>query len=97
VDRKHATKQIDRLLPNSGLDVDALFAVWVPFVLGARPEAVVAMDWTDFDGDDQTTLGLYLVTSHGRATPLMWRTVRKSELKKRRNEYEDALLERFAR
>jgi hypothetical protein len=97
VDRKHATKQIDRLLSNSGLDVDALFAVWVPFVLGARPEAVVALDWTDFDGDDQTTLGLYLVTSHGRATPLMWRTVRKSELKKRRNEYEDTPLERFAK
>lgn len=96
VDRKHATKQVDRLLSNPGLDVNALFAVWVPYVLGARTEAAVALDWTDFDGDDQATLGLYLITSHGRATPLMWRTVKKSELKERRNQYEDELLERFA-
>jgi hypothetical protein len=31
---------------------------------------------------------MYLVTSHGRATPLLWKTVRKSELKNRRSEYE---------
>ena len=96
VDRKHATKQVDRLLSNDGFDVNALFALWVPYVLGARTEAAVVLDWTDFDGDDQATLGLYLVTSHGRATPLMWRTVKKTELKDRQTEYEDELLERFA-
>ena len=27
------------------------------------------MDWTEFDNDDQSTLAIYLVTNHGRATP----------------------------
>jgi hypothetical protein len=89
---KHAIKQVDRLLSNAGVEVWPLFSAWVPFMLGSRSEIVVAMDWTDFDADDQTTLALHLLTSHGRATPLMWKTVRKSELKGNRNRVEDELL-----
>lgn len=97
-DAKHAIKQVDRLLGNTGLDMDRVFALWVAFVVGrVRKEIVVTFDWTDFDADDQTTIALNLVTSHGRATPLMWMTVRKSELKDRRNDYEDQLLERLER
>lgn len=92
---KHAIKQIDRLLSNRGLDVEVLAPRWVAFVLGTRTEAVVALDWTDFDGDDQSTLVLNLVTTHGRATPLLWKTVAKSDLKNRRNEHEDTLLLRL--
>jgi len=95
LDAKHAIKQVDRFFSNTGVDVWALFATWVPFVIGSRPEIVVALDWTDYDQDDQSTIALHHVTKHGRATPLMWKTVVKSELKDRRNEYEDALLERF--
>jgi hypothetical protein len=54
------------------------------------------MDWTDFDADDQTTLALNLVTRHGRATPLIWLTVSKDELKDRRNDWEDLCLSRLA-
>jgi hypothetical protein len=54
------------------------------------------MDWTDFDADDQTTLALNLVTRHGRATPLLWLTVSKDELKDRRNDWEDLCLSRLA-
>jgi len=50
------------------------------------------MDWTDFDHDNQSTLMLNLVTSHGRSTPLLWKTVDKSKLKNNRNNYEDELL-----
>jgi hypothetical protein len=89
---KHAIKQVDRLLSNTGVDVGSLFEAWVPFVIGPRSEVVVALDWTDFDADDQTTLALHLLTSHGRATPLMWKTVRKSTLKGNRNGVEDELL-----
>lgn len=92
---KHAIKQVDRLFSNRALDVHRLFASWVPFVLGERQEIVVALDWTDFDKDDQSTLVLSLCTSHGRTTPLLWKTVQKSQLQKRRNEYEDALLHRL--
>ena len=93
---KHAIKQIDRLLSNAGIDVWDLFEYWVPFVVAQRPEAVVVLDWTDFDKDDQTTLAAYLVTNHGRATPLMWMTVPKSELKGQRNDHEDVVLGRLA-
>jgi hypothetical protein len=95
LDPKHAIKQVDRLFSNTGVDVWHLFARWVPYLVGSRPEIVVALDWTDYDQDDQSTIALHVVTKHGRATPLMWKTVLKSELKDRRNEYEDALLERF--
>jgi hypothetical protein len=67
----------------------------VPFVLASRTEAVVAMDWTEFDGDQQSTIALHLITSHGRATPLIWLTVAKDTLKERRNEYEDRVLQRL--
>ncbi len=92
---KHAIKQVDRFFSNTGVDPWQLFARWVPFVIGGRPEIVVALDWTDFDQDNQSTIALYLVTKHGRATPLLWKSVVKSELKDWRNEHEDALLERF--
>jgi hypothetical protein len=92
---KHAVKQVDRLLSNEGIPVWSLFASWVPYVLGDRPEIVTALDWTDFDDDDQSTIVLSMITSHGRATPLLWKTVMKSELKGWRNEHEDVLLERF--
>ena len=46
---KHAVKQVDRLLSNAGIDVWDSFACWVPQQVGARPDILVAMDWTDFD------------------------------------------------
>ncbi len=39
----------------------------MPQQVGARPDILVAMDWTDFDHDGQSTLVLSLVTGHGRA------------------------------
>ena len=95
LDPKHAIKQIDRLLSNQRVDVEVLAPLWVAFVLADRDEMVVALDWTDFDDDDQTTLVLNVITSHGRATPLLWKTVPKKGLKTRRNDYEDELLKRL--
>jgi Transposase DDE domain len=93
---KYAIKQVDRLLSNDGIDVDALLAHWVPFVAGDRREITVALDWTDFDADGQTTLMLSLLTRHGRSTPLYWLTVDAKTLKGRRNAYEYQVLVRFA-
>ena len=92
---KHGVKQVDRLLSNKGIDVWSLFAQWVPFVVGDRTSIVVAMDWTDFDADGQSTIMLSLLTNHGRGTPLVWLTVNKDTLKANRNQYEDDLLFRF--
>ena len=93
---KHAIKQVDRLLSNSKLEAWDVFATWVPEMVGARLDVVVAMDWTDYDADGQATLALKLVTRHGRATPLVWLSVLKDELKDARNDCEDACLRRLA-
>lgn len=94
--KRHAVKQVDRLLSNKGIDVWQEFGTWVPFVIGARKEVLVALDWTEFDADDQISLCLNLITSHGRATPLLWMTVKKSELAEQRNAHEDKLLTRLS-
>src|SRR6516165_5918115 len=89
---KHAIKQVDRLLSNPGIDVKELFMLWVPPIIGSRKSIEIAMDWTDFDADNQTTIMLSLLTSHGRATPLIWLTVGKDTLKDNRNRYEYQVL-----
>jgi hypothetical protein len=92
LNRKHCIKQVDRLLGNRNLDIWELFTHWVPYVLSDRKTALIAMDWTEFDKDDHSTLMLSLLTNHGRATPLLWKIFKKSTLKNRRNVCEDKLL-----
>jgi Transposase DDE domain len=92
---KHAIKQVDRLLSNMRLSVWDLFPAWVRFLLARREQVVVALDWTDFDDDGHATIALSMMTSHGRATPLMWKTHEKAKLLKHRNDYEDELLAYF--
>ena len=95
---KHAVKQVDRLLSNQGIDVDRYFEYWVPYIVGERKSILVALDWTSFDGDGQETLALSLLTGQGRSMPLLWKTWRKTDLKRHRGEEakrsaaEDALL-----
>jgi hypothetical protein len=93
---KHAIKQVDRMLSNNGIDVWDSFARWVPHQIGERRDILVAMDWTDFDHDGQATLALHLITGHGRASPLLWLSVWKEELKDQRNGFEDLCLQRLA-
>ena len=89
---KHGVKQVDRLLSNRGVDVWAFFAYWTPFIVAARTEVVVALDWTSFAADGQDTIVLSMVTGHGRATPLLWKTVASSTLKGNQRRYEYELL-----
>jgi len=93
---KHAIKQVDRLLSNAGIEVDAFFVRWVPYIVGGRKSIEVAMDWTDFDDDKQATIMLSLITQHGRTTSLVWLTVDKDTLKHNRNRYEHTVLVRLA-
>ncbi len=92
---KHAIKQVDRLLSNQGIDVWELFPLWIKEMIGASRDLVIAMDWTEFDADDQSTLVLSLVTKHGRAQPLLWLSVFKAELAGKRNDIEDSCLVRL--
>src|SRR5271170_6140118 len=90
---KSGTKQIDRTLSNGGIQVDVGMKRWVEFVVAARKEVVAIIDWTDFDDDDHATLYVALATKHGRATPLAWKTVKKSTLAGRRTELEHDMVE----
>jgi hypothetical protein len=89
---KSGVKQTDRMLSNDGLDLDVIMSRWVKFVIGTHKSIIVALDWTEFDSDDHSTICAYLVTRHGRAMPLAWKTVRKSELAERRSTLEEELV-----
>lgn len=92
LNKKHATKQIDRLLSNPKFDIWGQAEQWLEYMIGGRKELLFSMDWTDFDGDSQSTIAINLITSHGRATPVLWKTVNKSSLKNNRARYEDQIL-----
>ena len=55
----------------------------------------MALDWTSFANDGHDTLALSMVTSHGPATPLLWKTVASSTLKGNQRRYEYELLARL--
>jgi Transposase DDE domain len=95
IEAKSGVKQIDRLLSNVGVNLDALFPSWIRFVIGVRTQLHVAMDWTEFDDDDHVTLCIYALTSHGRATPLIWKTYAKSKLEGHRTQWEHDLVHRL--
>lgn len=93
--KKHATKQIDRLLSNPGFDIWNVSAQYVPYIIGQRKVIFVALDWSSFYQDEQLTLSLNLITKHGKATPLIWKTINNSQLKNNRARYEDQILSRL--
>ena len=92
---KHAVKQVDRLMSNKKFAVWSYFSHWVKEVVGSREEIIVAMDWTEFDKDNHSTLALHLTTKHGRSTPLLWKTYNKSKLKNNMVKYEKKILRRL--
>jgi hypothetical protein len=49
------------------------------------------IDWTEFAPDGHSTIVISMVTRHGRAASLAWKTVRTSKLKNRRAGYEDGV------
>lgn len=93
--KRHGVKQVDRLVGNEAIDVFELAARWVPYLVAQRPEIWVALDWTDFDADEHATLVATLISSHGRSTPLLWRTFEKAALKGSRLEAESLVLSRL--
>lgn len=89
---KNGIKQIDRLLGNSKFLLDEVFSVSVPWLVANRDQIVVSLDWTEYAKDGHSRIAVNLVTEHGRATPLVWKTHRTDELRDKRNEYEDRVL-----
>jgi hypothetical protein len=93
---KHGKKQVDRCLSNENLALPRLFAGYVPMVVGRCVSIGVALDWTEFDKDDHSTVSLSLVTRSRRSIPLVWLTVKKSELKGRQRKHERKVLRMLA-
>ena len=93
--KKHATKQVDRLLSNKGISIWDLSEQWVKYVVGLNKSIIVALDWSSFFDDEQSMLSLNIVTSKGLSTPLLWKSVDKKQLKHNRARFEDQLLSRF--
>lgn len=80
-DAKHGIKQVDRMLSNRKIDDLDLVRQQVAFVVGSRREVVLTLDWTEYGLHGQNRLAINLVTRHGRATPLLWKTVPSADLK----------------
>lgn len=91
-DAKHGIKQVDRLLSNRKIDDLDLVRQQVTFVIGSRREVVVTMDWTEYGLHGQHRLAINLVTRHGRATPLIWKTIPSVDLKGQMGHQESGLL-----
>jgi len=91
-DPKHAIKQVDRLLSNRKIDDLDLVRQQAAFVVGDRSCVVLTMDWTEYGLHGQNRLAINLVTRHGRATPLLWKTVPSAELKGQMSHLEVGLL-----
>lgn len=92
MDAKHGIKQVDRLLSNRKIDDLDLVRQQVAFVVGDRSCVVLTMDWTEYGLHGQNRLAINLVTRHGRATPLLWKTVPSAELKGQMSHMEVGLL-----
>lgn len=96
IDSKHAIKLVDRLLSNRNLQLEQLDLPWTRFILGDRREVVIALDWTEYAKDGHHTIAANVITSHGRASPLCWKTVKAAELTDGgRRDAEDILLLRL--
>lgn len=89
---KHGIKQVDRMLSNGKVDDLDLVRAHVAFVVGSRNSMVATMDWTEYGLHGQNRLAINLVTRHGRATPLLWKTVPSADLKGRMSEIEKGVL-----
>lgn len=90
--KKHATKQIDRLLSNKKLSVWELSSLWARYAIGGSKELIVALDWSSFADDAQSMLSLNVVLPKGLSVPLLWKSVENSRIKHNRARYEDQLL-----
>jgi hypothetical protein len=94
-EKKHAVKQVDRLVGNGAISIFELASDWVGYVVAARPEVWIALDWTDFEPDGHATVVASLISTHGRSTPLLWRSFTTEELKGSRLAAEELVLKRL--
>jgi hypothetical protein len=91
-DAKHGIKQVDRFLSNRKIDDLDVVRQQVAFVVGNRSRIVLTFDWTEYGLHGQNRLAINLVTRHGRATPLLCKTIPSAQLKGQMSHQEVGLL-----
>ena len=89
---RHAIKPVDRLLSTPQRMREDVARCWVRFVVAERQELLVNVDGTELEDSDQSMIVLGTHTTHGRSTPLVWKTVRRSERKDQRHAHADERL-----
>lgn len=94
LERRHAIKQIDRLLTNTKLNVWQLVGIRMPYVVNASPEITLSVNWLEFNIDGHSTLLINMHCTQG-TIPLLWKTYRTSSLHGQRPTQERLLLTRL--
>lgn len=89
---RYAIKQVDRLCGNIKIDWKVSQSKYVRYVIASRKTLFVSLDWTEFGKDQQSQLMLNLITSHGRATPLLWKTYYDRTIRHHRSQYERSII-----
>lgn len=89
---KHTIKAVDKLMGNEKFDLPECFQFYVPWLVAHRPKMIVTLDWTEFCYTGHQTLSVNLVTKHGRATPLLWKSYEDTEIKGNRVRFEKSIL-----
>ncbi len=89
---KHAIKQVDGLLGNDKIDDEEAMKCLAKYLAGNKKAVVASLDWTEYGAEGHHRIALNVVTKHGRATPLAWKTVTDAQLTDHRNDHEDELL-----
>lgn len=89
---RHAIQQVDRLLSTPKLSREDVARGWVRFGVAERKARVVPCDGPEFQDSDQALIVLGTQTEPGRSTPLVWKTVPRSERKDQRHAHEDERL-----
>lgn len=92
---KHCIKRVDRFLGNHLIRTDMLIDCFCRWLTEKRQSIVVSLDWTEYGIDKHHRLALNLVTSHGRATPLLWKSYEYGAFKKHRSFIERDILRRL--
>jgi hypothetical protein len=90
---KSAIAQIDRFVGNTGIKLETFQRCITNFITRGQMDIMFMMDWTEFDEDDHTTLVMSVATDHGRSIPVAWRSYKKSKIKGKMGQYEEAMIE----
>jgi hypothetical protein len=95
---KHAVKRVDRFLGNGRIDLEVACGDLIAQVVGTAAAVFLTLDWTDLKTPDHAyqTLSCH-VRAHGRAIPIAWTTVRKTDLTDQMRAHAIALCQRVAR